>query len=362
MAHIVVIGAGIIGLQTAITLLEAGYQVTVIAKHYPGEDSIDYTSPWAGAIWRTHSRADQVERCEWDLESYQTWMEIMQKDPEEAFELGIERRPISIYSRTEEQVDTTSPHLWFSSRVHNFAIVEQSALPPGCTSGYTYSSVAINPRTFLYYLVDRAKHLGVHFLHAELPTEAGLPTAIKAAIDLLGDKVSGDSPASMVNCTGINAGKICKDDSVYPIRGQTVTVRVNPQPPREITMMKPADPSDQGAYIVPRPGTDTFILGGTWDPHDWSSEPDPEVTEGIIERCKKVWKGLAADAELEIVSEQVGLRPGRSGGVRLEIEKVEVGDGKKVDVVHHYGHEGAGYQLSIGSAKKVLSLLQETVK
>lgn len=33
-----------IGLQTALTLLENGYDVTIAAKHWPGDDSIDYTS------------------------------------------------------------------------------------------------------------------------------------------------------------------------------------------------------------------------------------------------------------------------------------------------------------------------------
>lgn len=38
--------AGVIGLQTAISLLEAGYKVTIVAKHFPGDLSIEYTSPW----------------------------------------------------------------------------------------------------------------------------------------------------------------------------------------------------------------------------------------------------------------------------------------------------------------------------
>jgi hypothetical protein len=38
--------AGVIGLQTSISLLEAGYRVFVVAKHLPGDKSIEYTSPW----------------------------------------------------------------------------------------------------------------------------------------------------------------------------------------------------------------------------------------------------------------------------------------------------------------------------
>lgn len=33
-----------IGLQTALTLLENGYGVTIVAKHWPGDDDINYAS------------------------------------------------------------------------------------------------------------------------------------------------------------------------------------------------------------------------------------------------------------------------------------------------------------------------------
>ena len=44
--HIVIIGAGVIGLTTAVFLAEEGHKVTVIAAHVPGDKSIEYTSPW----------------------------------------------------------------------------------------------------------------------------------------------------------------------------------------------------------------------------------------------------------------------------------------------------------------------------
>ena len=68
--------------------------------------------------------------------------------------------------------------------------------------------------------------------------------------------------------------------------------------------------------------------------------------------------------------EQVGLRPARKGGLRVETEEVGVvlrrgNEGEKevmVSVVHQYGHTGAGYQNSIGSANKGLELLQKLVQ
>lgn len=55
---------------------------------------------------------------------------------------------------------------------------------------------------------------------------------------------------------------------------------------------------------------------------------------------------------------QVGLRPGRKGGVRVEREVL--GSGRRV--VHAYGHAGAGYQNSVGCARKVVSLVRMLVK
>jgi D-amino-acid oxidase len=55
---------------------------------------------------------------------------------------------------------------------------------------------------------------------------------------------------------------------------------------------------------------------------------------------------------------QCGLRPGRKGGPRVE---QEVLDGGRVRVVHAYGHAGAGYQNSVGSARKVVGLVGESV-
>ena len=38
--------AGVTGLTSAVFLAEAGYEVTVVAAHVPGDESIEYTSPW----------------------------------------------------------------------------------------------------------------------------------------------------------------------------------------------------------------------------------------------------------------------------------------------------------------------------
>lgn len=69
------------------------------------------------------------------------------------------------------------------------------------------------------------------------------------------------------------------------------------------------------------------------------------------------------NAQVEVLREQVGLRPGRKCGVRIEVEEVNLGTGEeeKVQVVHQYGHAGAGFQCSIGSAMKVLGIIESLI-
>jgi thioredoxin reductase len=47
--NIIVIGAGVTGLTTALVLKQKGYKhVTIVAKCIPSDMSIEYTSPYAG--------------------------------------------------------------------------------------------------------------------------------------------------------------------------------------------------------------------------------------------------------------------------------------------------------------------------
>lgn len=41
-----IIGSGVIGLTSALALVQAGYSVTIVARELPGDDSLRWASPW----------------------------------------------------------------------------------------------------------------------------------------------------------------------------------------------------------------------------------------------------------------------------------------------------------------------------
>ena len=114
-------------------------------------------------------------------------------------------------------------------------------------------------------------------------------------------------------------------------------------------------------YIIPRPDG-LAILGGTMDVGSWDTSIHPETTKRILtcayEAMPELSKGKGWEA-IEVVSANVGLRPARRGGARMELE-VKTTRGKnggererKVGVVHAYGIGPAGYQCSWGMAENV---------
>lgn len=256
---------------------------------------------------------------------------------------------------------TSSDHPWFSNTVLDYKTIPTTSLKEGIQHGHTYTSVMVNVPMYLRYLYETANSLGIAILQATLPRSSTFSETLRAASDLLKTHQIGSSEtlriSAFVNATGISALELVPDADVYPIRGQTVTVAGEAN---QITTVDgfPGDAESTSTpitYILPRPHSNTTVLGGTKQIGDWTAEPDPKTTEEILRHAKE-WAPelLNENGEFEVLSVQVGLRPGRKGGARVQIEIL---DG--VTVCHAYGHAGAGYQNSVGSANKVVRLLEE---
>lgn len=259
----------------------------------------------------------------------------------------------------------TAPNqdLWWAPHVLDFRQMSAEQNPiaainsrtppshPPVKHGVSHKAMVINVPQYLLYLQERARKSGAEVIKARLPTDGGLEGALAAAEDLAQANSRGKADC-FVNATGLGAMKLCGDKSMFPIRGQTVLVKGESY--ATITRLG----EGYGAYCIPRPGSGTTILGGTKQKGDWNEKPDPATTKAIMERnmwmCPELLTG--EDGGFEFISTQCGLRPGREGGVR--VEKKRLGARK---LVHAYGHAGSGYQNSIGCARSVVKLVQESL-
>jgi D-amino-acid oxidase len=216
---------------------------------------------------------------------------------------------------------------------------------------------------YLHYLYETVRSLGAIDIRATLPRCSTFSETLQTAADVMKSHLyelgHTEVPqiSAFVNATGISALNLVPDPALYPIRGQTVTVAGEAS---QITTIDafPSDPAPSSTpimYILPRPHSNTTVLGGTKQIGDWNAKPDLQTTDDILRRAKE-WAPelLNKEGEFEVLSVQVGLRPGRKGGARVEIESL---DG--LVVCHAYGHAGAGYQNSVGSANKVVQLLEK---
>ncbi|KAK0511431.1 hypothetical protein JMJ35_006004 [Cladonia borealis] len=325
--HVVVIGAGITGLQTALALQASNYLVTIIAEHVPGDEHPLYTSPWAGAQWRSHAKEHELEEQGWDGESYREWMGVVETGEGGRGGLGIV--PSTLYWSQE-----TPPTEWWHTTVQSLGPVPLSSLPPGTRSGLTFTAICIDVPTHLISLLRQFQDAGGKLVKSQLPTEQGLGGTLRAATELLRDGEGGEGNAGVevdvwVNATGLSAKWVCGDESMYPIKGQTVLVKGEAKGARTWV--------DADLYVIPRPGSGTTILG---------DEGGGKLGHEEL---------LNEEGEFEMLSAQSGLRPGRQRGARVAKETVE----RRFKVVHSYGHAGAGYQNAVGCARKVVELVKE---
>ncbi|MFJ2937275.1 FAD-dependent oxidoreductase [Streptomyces sp. NPDC087219] len=309
--RVVVVGAGVAGLTTAVVLAEAGASVHVIAEQVPG-----VTSLAAGAMWGPYlvEPKDKVDR--WGQRSLEIFRKLAE-DPTTGVRLtsGIEA------SRTAD-----APPDW-ATALPGFRPCERDELPAGFSAGYRFTVPLIDMPTYLDYLLRRLDAAG--------------GTVERRRLASLAD--AGPAPV-IVNCTGLGAQELVPDPDLRPIRGQHVVV-TNPG----LTEFFSEDTDLSPELLCFYPHGDTVVLGGTAIDGEGDLNPDDEAAVGILARCAEVEPRLA---EARVLEHRIGARPTRAT-VRVEAERREDG----TVVLHNYGHGGAGVTLSWGCAEEAANLL-----
>jgi D-amino-acid oxidase len=299
MFDVVVVGAGVIGLTSAIRLREAGARVALVAADPPAET----VSAVAAAVWYP-TRTDPDPRVlAWAGETY-----------DELARQAAAGVPGVVMRRTRMLVQA-SDDPWWARVVPDFE-------DHGRAWRFT---VEMGP--YLDWLVARLAGAGVALERRRLRHLAE----------------AGELAPVVVNATGLAAGELCADAAVVPARGRIVLVA---NPGIETSVREEHHPAGM-AYVHPR--SRDVVLGGTFEPGEWDTGPDPRVAAGIVARCTELVPELAGAA---VLGERAGLRPVRRGGPRVGPDPDPLPGGARL--IHNYGHGGAGVTLSWGCAGSVL--------
>jgi D-amino-acid oxidase len=317
-ADAVVVGSGVVGLTTAISLAEAGLSTRIVTAAPPP----DTTSVAAGAVWGPVRCGPPDRTYKWARTGLAVLSELA----------GEPAAAIHQVRGIEVSAEPASPPEWLDL-APDLRILGPGELPDGIVSGWRYTAPVVTMPLYLEYLRSRYEALGGVIEIAPVTSLAGIGSAP-------GNGAPADGAPIVVNCTGIGARDLVPDPAVFPVRGQVLVVE---NPGIEEFYIDHALHGDDYVYFFPH--GDVVLLGGTAQEGDWDTRPRPDIAERIRRDCAAVHPRLR---DARVVAERVGLRPCRSE-VRLESEVLPGGR----TLWHNYGHGGAGVTLSWGCAREI---------
>jgi D-amino-acid oxidase len=348
-ASVLVIGAGVNGLTTALKLLEQGVRVTVAADRFAPQ----VTSVVAGALWEWppavcgshHDKTSLARSKVWSAISYPIFSSLA-SDPR----TGVFLRPVTFYFK--EKLEETSLELSkmeeFRDKVAQFsrdpAFIVKNGINPslGLNDAYRFIAPMVDTDAYMPWLLDQIRMAGVKIVERHI-------SGSLAEIELsLRKEYSADW---IVNCSGLGARELACDD-VYPLRGALVRLRNNIGLAEAHCVSHhngDADPSF--IFILPR-GRDRILVGGLAEKNEWDLRlglDHPSIRQ-MWSRCLEFLPALKHARLDEAEPVRAGLRPVRPHNVRLELEP-------NSRIIHNYGHGGSGVTFSWGCAAEIADLI-----
>ncbi|MCU0320798.1 MAG: FAD-binding oxidoreductase, partial [Chitinophagaceae bacterium] len=226
--QIAIIGAGISGLSTAYTLVNAGYNITVFAKEF----SPNLVSNKAAAFWFPYHVRNNARAKDWCKFSYSFFEQLSANIATGISMVGI----IKAVKPNVQDEDN-----WLNYMPDNsYSIVEEKNLPNGYAKAYLAKVPLIETQIFLPWLMQELQLLQTNFIQQNIEDIQSIATKFDVVI----------------NCTALGAKQLCNDATLVAVRGQVLLYEPNLINQIFIDNQTPS-------YMVPR--KDATIVGGTYE-------------------------------------------------------------------------------------------------
>jgi D-amino-acid oxidase len=339
---VAVIGAGVVGLTTAVTLLERGVACVVFAEQHCTPDAPvgSLASSAAPAVFTPFAGSEPARLERWVRTAFDRYAALAREQPGAGVRMTEFRE--YLYRATRE-----TPMA---------ALLNERPITPG-PPGTIASLATVRPHIltarFLPWLESRVHALGGRLVQRR----------VQRLEDLFAEGFR-----VVVNCAGVGARALAGDALVRPIAGQVVHV------PNTIGLTyslhdDAPPPTGKVAYIFTY--DDRLVLGSTNLEGEWSARISADEELAIIDRCRNLlrldghprWNDLARGPAASAIARYAGLRPARGAEGVSECPRVEaepLAPGRTI--VHHYGHGRSGVTLAWGTAAEAADLVVASLR
>ncbi|GIY67173.1 d-aspartate oxidase [Caerostris extrusa] len=322
--EIAIIGAGIVGLSTALSLQEEFplMGITVFADKFNDET----LSAGSGGIFRpelnVHYDSERVRT--WCRDSFSYFMDLI-KSPESA-KAGVQLlsgfHMSSMFSELKNDLVEELLPEWRKLNEKDLQL-----FPKHLKGGQFYTTPVIDCKHYLPWMKSKFESRGGKTIREHI---SSLDEIVKR-YDIV------------VNCCGLGAKHLANDDMLTPVRGQTIIVKA--------PWIKHFYYADE-VYVIP--GVDCVTLGGIKDYGSWKMDVNTYQKQFIWDKCTELLPSLK---KAEIMYDWVGLRPFRPS-IRIDASFIKRQDNYSL-IVNNYGHGSHGVALSWGTAQDVKRMIQK---
>lgn len=257
-----VIGCGVMGLSTARLLQRRGGAVTIYTKEMPPAT----TSNVAGAMWMPTSSFDSDEVSPAFVEQFRLAARISNREFQNLVgnDYGVE---------------------WIETYILQRGIIQDDELPGGAE---LYPATEIHRDPQRYFGFPQVKQFSTMLIEPAIYLNALLRDFYLAGGKIVvksfrsREEILALPEPVIMNCTGLGARLLFKDEALIPVRGQLEVLL--PQSEIDYCYLSGS------LYMFPR--RDGIILGGTFDYENSSLEPDAGQRTHILDGHANIMKHL----------------------------------------------------------------------